>query len=89
MIEIVPRENVSRGMQALVPVIAAVVALLLAAIPLWAAGGAGDSVLLADVQGRFRLDVHLYRDADAGDAADLYRVGGGGGISCTTLEYRG
>lgn len=38
MIEIVPRENVSRGMQALVPVLAAVVALLLAAIPLWAAG---------------------------------------------------
>ena len=38
MIEIVPRENVSRWVMTLVPVIAAVVALLLAAIPLMAAG---------------------------------------------------
>ena len=38
MIEIVPRENVSRSAQTLVPVAAAVVALILAAIPLMAAG---------------------------------------------------
>ena len=38
--------------------------------------------------GCLQFKICLLRNADAGDAIDLYRLGSGIGVPCKTLEYR-